>query len=137
MRLVWLVSARIVAEALSVLDPSESRRLARLHTPQKEIELHYEISLTRTVPSIHTPESSSRVRNDQIYRTLLAKRNLPQNMLDGCAAVCKLRNGSDCLKLLDPEFRTFPEILGCALSLQRWLPFTGIYRRSPCAALHV
>jgi hypothetical protein len=102
--------------------------LARLRTPQKEIELRYEISSTRTVPSIYTPEISSREREDQIYRTLLAKRNLPQSMLDGCVAVCKLQNASDCLKLLDPEFRTFPEILGCAASLQRWLAFTGIYR---------
>lgn len=50
-------------------------------------------------------------------------------MLDGCVSVCKLQNASDCLKLLDAKFRTFPEILGCAVSLQRWLTFTGIYPR--------
>jgi hypothetical protein len=130
LRLAELVSARLAEEAWSGLDPSAPRQLARLRTPQKEIELRYEMSSTRTVPSIYTPEISSRVREVQIYRTLLAKRNLPQSMLDGCVAVCKLRNTSDCLKLLEPEFRTFPEILGCAPSLQRWLTFTGIYRRS-------
>jgi hypothetical protein len=66
-RLAAPVLARIAAEELSGLDPSAPMPLGRLHTPQKEIELRYEMSST------HTPEESCSVAHQLNLPHLMRK----------------------------------------------------------------
>jgi hypothetical protein len=75
-------SAQFAEAVLFDLDPSDSRPLKRLHTPQQKIKLPYENSSTLT-----PQESPANAHNNQAYRrtyrTLREERKLPQSMLNG------------------------------------------------------